>query len=76
MLDQKIVEKLQERYLGLHPLLFHRSCERAKSNGDLFDILETVPKSFPIVWSESDHCWKKTKDIYLSEDFFHEKSMG
>ena len=73
MLDHSVIEKLKERHAKLNPLLFYRSCERAKTNGDLFDILETIPKGFPIVWSESDHRWKKTKDLFLAEDFFNEK---
>jgi hypothetical protein len=44
MLDQTVVAKLKETYSQLHPLLFHRSLERSKTNGDLFDIIDTVPK--------------------------------
>lgn len=73
MLDQTVVQKLRERYAQLNPLLFYRSCERAKTNGDLFDILETIPKGFPLIWCEADHCWKKTKDLYVTGDFFNEK---
>jgi hypothetical protein len=60
MLDQKIVEKLKERYKDIHPLVFHRSLEHAKTEVELFDILESIPKSYPIVWSEEDFCWIKT----------------
>ena len=60
MLDQKIVEKLRERYKDIHPLIFHRSLEHAKTEVELFDILESIPKSYPIVWSEDDFCWIKT----------------
>lgn len=73
MLDPNVVEKLRERHAKINPLIFYRSCERAKTNGDLFDILETIPKGFPLIWSEADHKWKKIKDLYLSEDFFNEK---
>jgi hypothetical protein len=60
MLDQKIVEKLRERYKDIHPLIFHRSLEHAKTEVELFDILESIPKSYPIVWSEDNFCWIKT----------------
>jgi len=60
MLDQKIVEKLRERYKGLHPLIFHRSVEHARTDVELFDILESIPKSYPISWSEDNFCWVKT----------------
>lgn len=71
MLDPLIIEKLRERYPDLHPLLFHRSVERAKSNGDLFDILDSVPASFPLAWSESESRWIHNPDLDLSEDFFN-----
>lgn len=70
MLDSKIVEKLRIRYEEVHPLLFHRSLDRAKSNGELFDILDTLPKEYPIYWCEESNCWKSTSDLYLSEEFF------
>lgn len=72
MLDSNVVAKLKERYPKLHPLLFHRSVEHAKSNGHLFDILETVPDKFPIIWSDSERCWVRCKDVYQSEEFFEE----
>ena len=67
MLDANIIEKLRERYPDLHPLLFYRSLERAKSNSDLFDILDTIPKKYPIVWCESTNRWIVESDLYLSD---------
>ena len=72
MLDSIIVDKLKERYPDIHPLIFHRSYERAKSNGDLFDILDTIPTKFPIIWCENENRWVYTQDLYLSEGFFGE----
>jgi len=72
MLDPTIIEKLRERYPDLHPLLFHRSVERAKSNGDLFDILDTMPKKYPLIWCEDTYRWVTVKELYLSEEFFGE----
>lgn len=73
MLDPNVVAKLKERYPKIHPLLFHRSFERAKSNGDLFDILETVPERYPLIWDENLRQWITTEDILLSSDFRMEK---
>lgn len=53
MLDKDLVNKLRERYNSLHPLLFQRSCEYAGSIGELFDILEKVPKQRPVVWNSN-----------------------
>lgn len=72
MLDPTIIEKLRERYPDLHPLLFHRSVERAKSNGDLFDILDTIPKKYPLIWCETTYRWVTANELYLSEEFFGE----
>jgi hypothetical protein len=69
MLDPKVVEKLKEKYPNLHPLLFHRSVERAKSNGDLFDILDTVPEKYPVRWCERECRWIEVNDLYLLDDF-------
>lgn len=73
MLDANVVAKLKERYPNLHPMIFHRSVERARSLGHLFDILETVPEGFPLVWTDSDEGrWSICTDIYQSHEFFEE----
>lgn len=54
---------LKARYPHVHPLMFQRSLEKAKSNGDLFDILEGIPKQYPIVWDDKKRCWKHTDDL-------------
>jgi hypothetical protein len=69
MLDQTVVAKLKETYSQLHPLLFHRSLERSKTNGDLFDIIDTVPKVYPLLWNEEDNRWSTVSDPYLIEQF-------
>lgn len=72
MLSEIIVSKLRERHPEIHPIIFHRSVERAKSDGDLFDILDSFPQKYPIVWCESTHRWIHTNDIYQTEEFFGE----
>jgi len=69
MLSKDLIERLKERYADVHPLIFHRSLSRAKSDSDLFDILDTMPKNLPIVWSDEDHRWNTVDDIFLLEDF-------
>jgi len=69
MLSKDLVDKLKERYAELHPLIFYRSFSRARSDSDLFDILDTVPVKFPIVWSDIDNRWNTTEDIFMLEDF-------
>lgn len=68
MLSKELVENLKARY-NVHPLIFSRSVSRARSDTDLFDILDSIPDSFPIVWSDDDHRWCRPEDLYLSGDF-------
>ena len=64
----KAIENLRERYAHIHPLIFHRSEEKAKSPGDLFDILDTIP-DYPIIWNEQEHRWVQIDDIFLKHNF-------
>lgn len=56
-INEQLFETFKKRYDDVHPLVFHRSVEHAKSPGDLFDILEDLPNC-PLAWSNEDHCWK------------------
>lgn len=47
----EVPEGLKKRY-NIHPLIFLRSVERAKDVMHLFDILESIPKKYPIEWKE------------------------
>ena len=62
----EVQEALQKRYSHLHPLIFQRSLEKATSNGELFDILESIP-DYPIVWDEKIRRWVKTEDLLQSK---------
>lgn len=65
-MDQTVVDGMKVRYEHLHPLIFHRSVERAKSLGDLFDILEGCPKEYPLVWDDKTRQWKAI-DLLLTK---------
>lgn len=75
MIDGDMVHKLKERYPQLHPLLFHRSVERARDAVDLFDILESLvthlqgESPFPLVWDEEQRQWVRTLDLFQSAVF-------
>lgn len=56
------VLKLKALHPNVHPLVFHRTLEKARSVGDLFEMLRSVPKC-PIVWDDSNRSWKKETDI-------------
>lgn len=63
----KVEQALRERFSHVHPLIFARSLEYAKSNGDLFDILQDFPKEYPVTWNYEKHRWKHTKDLLQSK---------
>ena len=64
MIDEQVVEKLRERYSDIHPLIFQRSLDKSESAGELFDILDTFPKEFPIEWCRTTKRWKISKDVF------------
>jgi hypothetical protein len=69
MITDNIVHALRNRYSDIHPLIFHRSVEKAQGDTDLFDILDTFPKEFPVVWHEEEKRWVATKDLLQIERF-------
>ncbi len=64
MFDEGFLQKLKERYTEIHPLIFHRSVERAATQTELFEMLESFPKKYPIVWSDEERKWMTTKDLF------------
>ena len=64
---QPVVGKLRERYPHIHPLIFQRSLERATTLGHLFDVLESFPNKFPVVWDFKQGRWANTDDIAQRE---------
>lgn len=66
--DDPAVEGLRRHFGDVHPLLFLRSVERAKSPGHLFDLLSGLPDP-PIVWDGDQKSWATTDDMLLSRNF-------
>lgn len=66
---EQVVTRLKEKYNSLHPLVFSRSMERAKGPGNAFDILESIPKNLPMVWSVDLGRWVETEDLTQSREF-------
>jgi hypothetical protein len=71
-MDNNIVEGLRKRYPNLHPLIFQRSLEHAKNETNLFDILEGIPKKYPITWDDDLKSWVRCKDLTFQDQFFKE----
>jgi len=69
MIDSNVVQSLKFKFAHIHPLAFHRSLERAKSVGDLFDILSSFDEAkFPIIWDENEHKWVYTDNLFQSKE--------
>jgi hypothetical protein len=68
-MNKKVLEGFKKRYKDIHPLIFQRSIDHAKSEGELFDILENLPEEYPIVWDEKERNWVTTDDLLLGENF-------
>ncbi len=57
---------IQERFSHIHPLIFARSLEKARSHVELFEILSDFPKVYPVVWCEQTRSWQATDDLLQS----------
>lgn len=74
MIPKETIEALKAKYSTVNTLMFYRSKERSKTAGELFDILDTMPKEFPMVWNEENKRWVTTKDLFQAKTFsFKEK---
>jgi hypothetical protein len=62
-----VQKAMRQRFSHIHPLMFARSIEKTKSNGELFDVVSTVPTEYPVIWDEEAHCWKHTTDLLQSD---------
>lgn len=69
----EVERSLRKRYSHIHPLIYQRSKEKARTNGELFDILDTVPDSMPVVWDEQERRWVVTEDL-LQRDNLEEST--
>jgi len=64
---EEVVSKLKERYSHLPELVFHRSVERARTEVELFDILDSIP-DYPIAWDSKQRRWIKVSLLKESDE--------
>jgi hypothetical protein len=64
MINKDVVKNMGERYKNVPPLIFHRSASYAKTPGELFDILESIPNTFPLIWDEKTRTWTTVENIF------------
>jgi hypothetical protein len=66
MIEPEVVAKLKKKYNAVDPMVFARCVERANSPGELFDILESLPTTLPVVWDEKARRFVSTGDLTQS----------
>jgi hypothetical protein len=66
MINDSVLDGFRKRYSHLHPLIFHRSVEKARDASVLFDILDSIPNKYPVVWDEKTRSWRHEEDVLLS----------
>ena len=59
-------EALKEKFSHIHPLMFQRCVERTKTAGELFDMLDLMPKDYPIAWNQTRKEWVQV-DLLTAE---------
>jgi len=69
MISPEIINSIKEQFPDIHPLLFHRTVERAENAAHLYTLLLEVPTEFPIIWNEERYVWEHDPDIFLSSRF-------
>lgn len=63
MIDENVLDALKKKFENIHPLIFQRSLQKSKTPGELFDILDTFPRKYPIIWDAEKRKWATTKDL-------------
>lgn len=58
----KVVDSLKQKY-PVHEVVFSRSLMRANNIGELFDILDTMPKELPLVWDKKQRRWRLVQEM-------------
>jgi hypothetical protein len=62
--QKEIVNKLRDKYVHIHAVLFQRILEKAKDEYELFDILDTIPNSLPLVFDGHNRRLVTPQDIF------------
>jgi hypothetical protein len=61
--DDPAFDNFRSKYAHVHPLVFHRSAEKASSFLNLFEILESIPENPPFSWDDSRKSWVRDGDV-------------
>jgi len=69
IMKREVIRKLRERYLNVPQVLFICSLQKAKTLGDLLDILDTFPADFPVEWDGQERRWVTNWNLFPRSHF-------
>lgn len=65
MITQEIIDGLRKRFSDVNFLIFKKSVEKARTPGELFDILSSIPE-YPFMWDVERRRWVRIHDLPVS----------
>lgn len=65
--QKQIVAALRKRYAAIPEVLFQRSLALCQDEVELFDVLDTMLDSYPLVWDKTDRRWRKVSELLGGE---------
>lgn len=61
--EDPVIANFQATYPEMHPLVMHRSLEKASSMVNLFEILAAVPNEGAFSWDDAKRSWVRDGDV-------------
>lgn len=65
--EDPVLANFRDRYPHVHPLVMHRSVEKASSILNLFEILAAVPNEGAFSWDDAKRSWVRDGDVMAVE---------
>jgi hypothetical protein len=56
--QRRVVMALRERYTEVHEVVFRRTVGLVRTETELFDALEAMPASLPLMWDDTTRRWR------------------
>lgn len=69
MINENVLNSFRTRYSKIHPLIIQRTVDKVETAGELFDILEDFPNTYPVVWDMKIKKWVQTDDLTQEDNF-------
>jgi len=69
IINENILNTFRLKYNHIHPLIIQRTVDKVETLGELFDILEDFPTTYPVTWDVKLQKWIQTDDITQEDNF-------